>query len=137
MLTGMGKRLRFKAAVALAVAYAFCALAPSAALAFADGKTTAHYLTDNHGIVAEHHGEAHVHAVAVGEPEATPNAAQPSEAQGKPHRGNCCGMFCVAALSVEPTVALTRTIAASVDLFTLVGDLGGRGPDQIHRPPIS
>ena len=137
MLTRLSKRFRFKAAFALAVAYAFCALVPSAAHAFADSATS-HRLADHHGIVTvhEHGGKPHVHG-GVNQHEAVDTASQAPEQQGKSHYGSCCGVFCVAAIAVEPDVLVTTVFTGSVGLFPPDVDRGGRGPDRIHRPPIS
>ena len=57
MLTRLTRTFRIRAAITLAVAYALCVVAPSAALAFADGPSAAHCLTDSMG-------PAHVHKQA-------------------------------------------------------------------------
>ncbi len=120
------------------MAYAFCALAPSAAMAFADGGA-AHCLTDQQGIAtaSEHGGKAHVHTIASGTHHADDASYQPAEPDEKSRPGTCCGLFCVSAISVEHDVQLATPVTSSLDRFTLDAHIGGRGPDRINRPPIT
>ena len=137
MLSGLNKRFRLKAAVALAALYAFCVLAPHTALALADA---AHCLTEPHGaahVHQQHATKSHVYADGVAH--AHPDTGTPqkdSDADGKSHSGNCCGLFCVTAMAHEPALAL---FASPTTLLVGPGEfyqLAGRGPDRINRPPI-
>jgi hypothetical protein len=140
MLSGLTKKSRIRAAIALALLYAFCVLAPSAALAFVDGPTAFHCLTVQHGFAGthDHGGPAHVHGDGTthhhrdsgGTPER-------SDADGKSPPGNCCGLFCVSALAGEAALTLASPVH-----FTFAAPAGddhvtGRDPDRINRPPIA
>ena len=138
MLSGLNKRFRLKAAVALAALYAFCVLAPHTALALANA---AHCLTEPHGAAHVHQEQAatksHVHADGMAH--AHPDTGTPqkdSDADGKSHSGNCCGLFCVTALAHEPALALFVPPAALLVGLGEFYQLAGRGPDRINRPPI-
>ena len=138
MLSGLNKRLRLKAAVTLAALYAFCIVAPHAALALTHN--AAHCVTETQGAAHMHHeakAAQHVHADDVAH--SHPNSGAPqehSDADGKSYGGNCCGLFCLTALAHEPASALSAPPAA---LLAGPGEfyrLAGRGPDRINRPPI-
>jgi hypothetical protein len=134
MLSRLNKSIRIRAAVALAVAYSFCVLAPAVALAFTDGDHAAHCLTDHHGMAADQHGgTAHMHAD--GQAHHHPDGA--SNADGKAHPGNCCGLFCMTALAHDPQVPLLVLSHASAVPFPADMGLPSRGPDRINRPHIA
>lgn len=141
MLSALDKALRIKAAVALALVYASCILAPSAAFAVAAPDAAAHCLTEPLGAAHVHREHAapksHVHAEVTHTHHETRAPQKSSDADGKAHGGNCCGLFCVTALAHEPVPALSAPPAV-----TLLGAghdyrLAGRGPDRINRPPIA
>ena len=140
MLSGLRKRFRIKAAILIAVAYAVCVLAPATALAFADSPSAFHCLSDLHGVTAEHDHAAptHVHADGTA-PQHTDHGTrhQHSDADGKGHIGNCCGLFCMTALAHEPGVILAAPMFATPTQPSPVTGLAGRGPDRIIRPPIA
>ena len=139
MLSGLSKRFRLKAAIALAALYAFCVLAPHAALALTN--VAAHCLTEPHGAAHVHNAPAkaakHVHADGVEHSHdgaSAPN--EHSDGDGKSHSGNCCGLFCVTALSHGPAPALFAPPAAPRVGPGAFYHLAGCGPDRINRPPI-
>jgi len=139
MLRGLTKRIRFRAAIAVAALYAFCVLAPHAALALT--QAAAHCLTEPHGAAHVHQEQAaatsHVHADGVAHVHSdTGTPHNHSDADGRDHGGNCCGLFCVTALTHEPTPALSEPLAASLVGLDEFDQLAGRGPDRINRPPI-
>ena len=140
MLTRLTKSFRIKAAIVLAVAYAFCVLAPTTGLAFADAAHAVPCLTDHHGLAAAHNhgGTTHVHTDGNTHRHADNGASHKhSEGDGKAHPGNCCGLFCMSALATDPAVTL-GTPAEATALFP-AADTGpaSRGPDRINRPPIA
>jgi hypothetical protein len=138
MLTGLAKGYRIKAALALAGLYALCVLAPSVALAFVDGPTAAHCLTDQHGVVSpDDHGSVHVHADGTSHRHHDSSAEHgDSDGDGKSPAGNCCGLFCMNALAAA-AVTLTTPAHFIFAAPTLDDHLAGRGPDRINRPPIA
>jgi hypothetical protein len=126
-------------AMLFAFLYAFCVLAPSAALAFSPN-ADAHCLMELQGVAAgrDHHGMVHQHADGVLHQNADHASPQKhSDADGKAHPDKCCGLFSVTTLAVEPGLALGVPAPVSVTFATLEDNLGGRGPDRINRPPIA
>ena len=139
MLSGLSKRFRLKAAVALAALYSFCVLSPHTALALANA---AHCLTEPHGAAHVHQEQAaakgHVHADGVAHAHHDTGTPQKeSDADGKSHSRNCCGVFCVTAMAHEPGLALFASPTALLVGPGAFYQLAGRGPDRINRPPIS
>lgn len=122
----------------MAALYTLCLLAPGAAMAF-NGPAAAHCLTKQHHLVSRHqHGtKTHVHADGathhhVGHDHDT---GKHSDSGGKSTSGNCCGLFCMTALSQE-----VAEFAASSMNFTaydpsLDSRLTGRVPEGLNRPP--
>jgi len=140
MLSRLTKAFRSKAAMALALLYALCVLAPPAAFAFSNNPDVAHCLTEDHVAVGihDHGGKDHVHADGTahrhhhdGGPHKT------SGDDGKGQAANCCGLFFTVAIPGNPGLALELLSRASVVLPTLGDALSGRGPDRINRPPIA
>jgi len=147
MLARVNKRLRIRAALAVAVLYAFCALAPHAALAF--GHAAAHCLTDGAATAHVHKAKAqpasHTHAdgtahhhggVPAHDDASNTEPHQHSDADGKSDTGNCCGLFCISALALEPGMALRAPPLVATDLSSIHDALSGHSPGRINRPPI-
>jgi hypothetical protein len=139
MLTRFSKRFRIRAALTLALLYAFCILAPHAAIALTNNG--AHCLEDmveapihNHQVALH----AHIHADGSAHQHSDQNAPhEHSGADKKSHSESCCGLFSVTAIAQEPGFVLA---APSSSLTTVTGldyILAGRGPDRINRPPIA
>lgn len=140
MLSSFTKARRIKAALALALVYALCALAPSTALAFMDSGRAAHCLTEAHGAAATHVEKANTHTHADGtahshhQQDAVQNG---TDADGKAAPEQCCGLFCITALAIEPEAMQTRLIVFSTVYPPLADVLGGLDPERIIRPPIA
>jgi hypothetical protein len=140
MLSGLTKAFRRKAAIAFAALYALCVLAPAVALAFVDGPTAVHCLTDQHGMARAHDHEGTVHGHADGTAHRHHDgggAHEHSEADGKSHAGNCCGLFCLTALAGDAIAALSTPVRFTLTAPAPDDRLTGRGPDRINRPPIA
>ena len=93
MLARVTKTLRAKAAIALALVYAFCVLAPPSAFAFSHDPDVARCLIEGHvGIVTHNHGKAHVHAGGTAHHHHDHQAPQkqPNPSGQAP---NCCGLI--------------------------------------------
>lgn len=135
MLTRLTRKLRWRAAVMIAVLYAVCSIAPSLALAFADGPTAAHCLTeDHHGVAnpaAHDHGDGVIHS------HSNDGASSTDGDDGGGAAGKCCGIFCVNALPSSTHLAFGQPVHGSGLMPVLQDHLAGRGPDRIDRPPIS
>lgn len=140
MLTGFGKTTRTKAALALAVLYAFCVLAPATALALGDAAKSVHCLTKAHGAapVTDHSAMLHDHGDAGHHQEDAAGLAQ-GDSGDEPDRapGKCCGTFCIAGIEHEPTIGLIPPPLFQADYRALDDPVRSRGPDRIIRPPIA
>src|SRR4051812_20887985 len=109
MLSGLTKRFRLKAALALTVIYALCILAPHAALALGNG--AAHCLTEEMPAAHVHRAQpvSHAHADGTVHTHGAPAAHRHADTDGAPvhkhpdpdgknHSGTCCGVFCISAI---------------------------------------
>jgi len=140
MLSVPTKGFRIRAAIALALLYAVCVLAPPAAFAFSQNPHLAHCLTDDHVVVGihDHGGTNHVHAEGTAHRHHDDGAPHGSSGDdGKGQAANCCGLFFTVAIPGNPAIALEPLSRASVVLPTLGDALSGRGPERINRPPIA
>jgi hypothetical protein len=146
MLGWLTKRLRVRAAIALAALYAACVMAPPLALAFADGAAAAHCLTDDHHAAthrhstpdAHQHGGVHRHADGAVHKHADDAGTSMNGGEDEPTSttGSCCGLFCFAATTGDlPEIG--QPVHASSVLPALDEHLAGRGPERINRPPIT
>jgi hypothetical protein len=148
MLTSLTKALRFRAALALAALYAFCVLAPHAALAL--GGALGHCLNEVsaahvHQPPAVTHvhadGTVHTHAKPAGHGDrdtAKHNDSAKHEPRGSDHRSpaNCCGVFCLSAMAQDNFVKLAPDHVGTVLIADVPETLSGRAPGRINRPPI-
>ena len=127
MLVWLTKRLRRRAATLLVVLYAICLLAPSAAFALADASRQAHCLTQaDHGLA-----KAHVHHV--GAKHEHPQKSDDEKDQLK----NCCGLFCLTALTPAIDLAIGQSPVGSTVVATLEDAIARGAPGRLDRPPIS
>lgn len=134
------KNLRRRAAILIAVAYAFCVVIPAAALAFGDSPTVFHCLQDTsstanaakHGAMAHSHSDGAVHQHATSSMPAS-HSGHDSSADA----GNCCGLFCVSALAHSVSLTFGLFAAISPSMPTVANGLTGRAPTPLHRPPIA
>lgn len=137
---GLTKTLRRRAAIMIAVAYAFCVVIPAAALAFGDSPTVFHCLqgTDRMANAAEHGGTSHAHGDGAIHQHAQSSVPDHhSDQNGKADAGNCCGLFCVSALAHSPSLTFGVFAPASPSVPEIANGLTGRAPDPLHRPPIA
>lgn len=135
MLFWMTRQFRFKAALALAALYAFCILAPHAALAFTNAANAAPCLGETHGLAHVHHAAANTHVHADGTAHEH-DGGKHQHSDGKAQHANCCGLFCVTALANDPGVVLVVPELGTPAQIALVDGLPSRGPERINRPPI-
>ncbi len=136
-MLGLTKNLRTRAAILIAVAYAFCVLAPSAALALVESPAAFHCLADLNAPTKQA-SAAHTHADGANHLHGQSSAADHSSDTGdKAHAGNCCGLFCTSAMVHVPSV--TFGLFASAPPATSLAGIGllGRAPSPLHRPPIA
>jgi hypothetical protein len=143
MLAAASKTFRVNAAIVLAVLYALCILAPSAAFAFSNNPAVAHCLIEDHvgahvqASAHDHGGKGHVHADGTAH-EHHDGAAPPSSGDdGKAAVAACCSLFSIVAIPDGPGLSLALYSPASIVAPALGEALSGRGPDRINRPPIA
>jgi len=139
------QRFRIRAALCVAALYAFCVLAPHAAVALG---SVAHCLTDDPSAAHVHKAKAdvtaHTHADGTahhhgGTPSADDDAvtADPQDhSKADDKRDNCCGLFCISAITAEPGPTLLAPLPFAADLPALADALTGREPGRLNRPPI-
>jgi len=137
-----------KAGWLVALAYLFCVVAPSGALALG---ISAPCLTDDAvpaGLVPVHHQMSHMHADDAAHDRAKnhshdhhPIAAQDAPAEhhhdGKGKPGPCCATMCVTALPADlPSIAKpVQPISTCAQEITV--RVPSEAPPQLYRPPIA
>jgi hypothetical protein len=137
MLGSIARTLRLKAAVFLAVLYAFAVLAPHAAIALAGPQGLLHCLTEGQAANPEA-GSAGGHMHAESTPHSHDNGKSgPGSDEQKRLASACCGLFTAPALVFELQVVPPARIAiAQAPLFAETS-VDGQGPGRIIRPPIA
>jgi hypothetical protein len=137
MLACFSRPFRVKVAIAVALLYSFCALAPGSALAFIDPTRAVHCVIDEVGAAStqEHGGRTHIHADGVVHHHDGGGAAH-KHSQGQSHVGDCCWLFYMSALARDPDVTFGVFSRMNHSVPDSTDALSGRDPDQINRPPI-
>ena len=123
----------------LVALYAFCVLAPHAALAFTHTANAVHCLTETetsphqhaHGVKAHVHEDGTVHKHHPGDAKSGP-ADEDKSAQTA-----CCGLFSVSAIAVETPVAMHVPVASEKVAVLPQSDLADHPPGRLIRPPIA
>ncbi|MBX9826095.1 MAG: hypothetical protein K2Y27_14025 [Xanthobacteraceae bacterium] len=131
MLSAATRKTRVWAAAFLAVFYAFCLLAPAAAVAFGDSE--AHCLNrDTHGTSASHvHDDGLVHSH---DDNGVSPANDAPDGDGKA-AAKCCGLFCVPALAASANDGLAPTGHPYAVIVSSGDALVGGVPVCLYRPP--
>jgi hypothetical protein len=143
------RRRRFAAALALAVIYALCVLAPHATVALGanapclnDAPVAAHVHAAKATAEPHGHGEMHRHGDGTVHRHSDSHLAdnsipRQSDTSDKNHE-TCCGLFCVTAIALDAATVLPPP-PPPVTLAALGRDEAhaGRGPVRINRPPIA
>lgn len=138
MLRYLTSKLRFRAALFVAVLYAFTMLVPHAAVALTGPNGAIHCLTvQNSGheqtVKAHVHEDGVTHTHSSQAPESAPNS---DDASGPV--AACCGLFCAAGMVVSDARVLTPgLVTAIVTSGFPPRQVAGTGPDRINRPPIA
>jgi hypothetical protein len=139
-MRSLTKLFRTRAAILIALAYAFCVLAPSAALAVANNPASFRCLDDLNAMSTPSHHEGLSHAHADGTVHHHDQSGVPdhhSGTGGKANDGSCCGLFCVSALPHDPGLTFGVSTPASPAPSAVSRGLAGRAPAPLHRPPIA
>jgi hypothetical protein len=138
MLGTIVRTLRLKAAIFLAVFYAFAVLAPYAAIAFVGPQGLLHCLTEGQAVTPEQPGlvGAHVHT------ESTPHSHDKGKTglnsdEQKRLASACCGLFTAPAVVFDLQVVPPVRIAILQTPYFAETSVDGQGPGRIIRPPIA
>ncbi len=137
-MRNLTKNFRIRAAILIALAYAFCVLAPSAAVAASP--TSLHCLDELSGMSAPSKHEDLSHAHADGTIHHHDHSGVPdhhSGTDGKADDGSCCGLFGVSALAHDPGLTFGVSALASQTVSAASDGRDGRAPAPLHRPPIA
>ncbi len=135
----------------VALAYFAGFVAPSVALAFADGAVSAYCFDEIVEAVAapqthlhvhtdgtvHHHADATPPAGIAGASEDRDKASGSGQSQNHSHDGNCCGLFGFTAVLPALSAAIDEPAAYHIRQPILTECLVGCAPDRIDRPPIS
>lgn len=135
MLTRLTKGLRARAAIAMAVFYCLCTLAPVLAVTIAPA-VAAHCLTEGHQHAAQaatpaHDTAAHVHADGAEHEHGT------ASGDGHADSGQCCGIACISALPATIVVFAAPRLVPALSSLLAEDNTVGRASDLLYRPPIS
>ena len=139
-MRSLTKLFRSRAAILIALAYAFCVLAPSVALAVADNPASFRCLDELNAINAPSHHGSLSHTHADGTVHHHNHSGVPdhhSGTDGKADDGSCCGLFGVSALAHNPGLMFGVSAVASQTVLAVANGLAGRAPSPLHRPPIA
>jgi hypothetical protein len=145
MLGRLGRKMRSRAAFAVAALYAFCVLAPATAVALGSG---GHCLTDDRAAAHVHKAKAdvvpHTHTDGTVHHHGGTPSVHDDASTADPHKhskaddksSNCCGLFCISAIAAEPGAMLLAPVSFAAELPPLADALTGREPGRLTRPPI-
>jgi hypothetical protein len=139
-MRSLTKSFRTRAAILIALAYAFCVLAPSVALAITDNPASFRCLDELNAISAPSHHEGLSQSYADGTVHHHDHGGVPDRHSGtdsKTDDGSCCGLFGVSALAHDPGLTFGISALASPALPAVANGLAGRAPSPLHRPPIA
>jgi hypothetical protein len=126
-------------ATILIALYAFCVLAPHAAMALTHGGNAAHCLTEaanaphQHGI-----NIAHVHEDGVLHEHGQTQSAKSQNNDNEPADAQtaCCGLFFMNGLAVITNPFIIASTTSETLLPGAPDNLVAHGPGRLHRPPI-
>jgi len=153
-------------AAVVALVYFASVIAPSLALACADGAASAycfdeiveqvaalqvhvhahvhsdgtvHHHTDATSSAAIHRGDHKEHGATASQEQSQGDAADHTQghSQTHDHAGNCCGLFGFTAVMPALGVGIVESAAYHIRQPILTNCLVGCGPDRIDRPPIA
>lgn len=139
-MRSLTKSFRTRAAIFIALAYAFCVLAPTVAVALVAGPASFHCLgeLETMSAPAAHESTAHSHAGASDHHhDQGTTADHDSDTGGKAPVGSCCGLFCVSAIAHDPSLMFGISAPASAPVPAVANGLAGRAPGPLHSPPIA
>lgn len=159
MFVGLTRTKRLRAGWIIALAYLFCAVAPTLSFALPGGHAIAYCLTDDDHVaglahmhnegIAQHvhkdgqihgHSGAPAHVRAAGDHHAKSVALSDGSGPAKaphPADGKCCGLICVTALPAADVNVAKPLLPKAVRVSENFQTLRDNAPPQRYRPPIS
>jgi len=141
MLLRLTRKVRLKAALALAVLYALCLMAPTVAIALGLSEAMPCFTGDTPVMAVDHsHAVGHSHHVASeqmhhGGMDHQSHHTVPATGSGKKKEGACCALLCLTAVTPHVSVAIGRPVHAVRITLALDPAVSGRGPVLLDRPP--
>ena len=139
MLIRLTKACGWRGAAIIAVLYAVCVLAPTAAMAFGDSARAAHCLTENHHAVGKqaYHGTGEASATEIAHAHDSGIAHKHSKsANTGSDNGDCCGLMCLFTMPGSMT-AETKFARSPTPLPAVIASIDGLGAGPLFKPPKS
>lgn len=132
-------RARSRAAGAVVLLYLLCVLAPAAAFAMGDASRVVNCLTDdNDGLRSAHVHHGHQHEAGKAHPrEEGAGHDHAKIPDGKSSDRQCCGLICLSALPASIVQIESPALATKAVVSANQGDVAGKTPDRLYRPPIA
>lgn len=123
----------------LVALYAFCVLAPHAALAFVHAQNAIHCFTETGTSPHQHEHaatSAHVHEDGTAHDHHPGDTKSGAADEDKSAQTACCGLFSVSAIAAEAPAALLAPAAGDMIAVLPQSDLADHPPGRLIRPPI-
>jgi hypothetical protein len=120
--------------------YAFCVLAPHAAMALAHGANAVHCFTESASAPHQHSANAaHVHDDGVVHEHGLMQSAKSQNTDNDPADAQtaCCGLFFMSGLAVNANPLFIASTASEALLPGTPDGFAGHAPARLHRPPIA
>ena len=138
MLRWVNHNLRIKGAIWLVAIYAFCVVAPPAALAVTNGALSPHCISKDrsHDHSMQSDSQTIDEVVNVSNEE----AEVPLDVQHKGKHSKskiCCGMLCISAIASESATLFPRRLVSGSISLSLDRYLVGVEGNLLNRPPIA
>jgi len=138
MFRWVNHNLRVRGAIWLVAVYAFCVVAPPAALAVTNGALSPHCISKDRSDDHSMHADAGaMNEVAI---DADEQAGMPFGVQHKGKQSKskiCCGMLCISAITSEFSTLFRRHFVSSSLVPSLAGFLVGVEVSLLNPPPIA
>jgi hypothetical protein len=138
MFRWVNHNLRVRGAIWLVAIYAFCVVAPPAALAVTNGVLSPHCISKDRSQDHSMHSET----LEMDDVEVVSNN-EADTPLGVKHKGKhskskiCCGMLCISAIALETGTLFPRLLVFSSIYLSLDRYLIGVETSLLNRPPIA
>jgi len=138
MFRWVNHNLRVRGATWLVAIYAFCVVAPPAALAVTNGALSPHCISKDRS--DDHSMHADTSAMNEVANDADEQVGMPFGAQHKSKQSKskiCCGMLCISAIASEASTLFPRHFVSGSLVPSLDGFLVGVEVSLLNPPPIA